>query len=474
MTVLRYAARSHVGYVRAGKANQDAGYAGPNLLAVCDGMGGAAGGDVASSVAMAHLVHLDEVQRSDLLLDRLRAAAEDAHEDLIARSRRRPELSGMGTTCTAIVHEGNKLAMVHIGDSRAYLLHEGVLTQITTDHTLVNLLVQQGRITAEEAERHPKRNVIMRVLGDSEEPIELDESVRIAVPGDRWLLCSDGLSGVVSHETIAKTLIDYPDPEECADQLISLALRGGGPDNITCVVADILAATDLPRDELPSQTPQIVGSAAANPASRQAPPTAAGRAAALTDSPAEEEESDDAEDLPSHTRRWIPRIAIVTVLAAVLVITGWLSYGWLQRQYFVGIGDNDKVAVLSGVPWDLGPIPMSKVRYESAVNLAELNEPQRRAVQSGIRVETVADGIIYIDERLKHGSIFAPPKKPGDNNSDSPDGDTTGPIEVGPRGLPDGLPPLNGHLRPDWMPQRPPISTAPPAGDNHSDESGRR
>lgn len=467
MTVIRYAARSHVGYVRAGKPNQDAGYAGPNLLAVCDGMGGAAGGDVASSVAMAHLVQLDEVQRSDLLLDRLRAAAEDAHEDLIARSRLRPELSGMGTTCTAILHEGKKLAMVHIGDSRAYLLHDGVLTQITTDHTLVNLLVQQGRITPEEAERHPKRNVIMRVLGDSEEPIELDESVRVATPGDRWLLCSDGLSGVVSRETLTQTLIDYPDPEECADRLISLALRGGGPDNITCVVADILSAHDLPRGEAPSQVPQIVGSAAANPQSRNTPPTAAGRAAALTGAtPDEDGDGDDGDTFPARSRRWIPRIAMAVVLAAAIVISGWLSYGWLQRQYFVGTDDNDKVAVLSGVPWDLGPIPMSKVRYESGIDLADLNEPQRRAVQSGIRVDTVAEGIAYIDERLAPGSIFDGPNK--DRPHDSPadptkDGDTTDPIEISP-GLPDGLPPLNGQLRPEWMPQRPPLTTSPSPG----------
>ncbi|WP_418607579.1 PP2C family protein-serine/threonine phosphatase [Georgenia sp. SUBG003] len=251
---LRFAARSDVGLVRA--SNQDSGYAGPHLLVLADGMGGPAGGDIASSVAVAHLAELDDAHSADDLLDLLRSAVGAAHDELIQRSEADPDLAGLGTTCIAVLRAGNKLAMVHIGDSRAYLLRGGELTQVTTDHTFVQYLVSTGRLTPEQAERHPQRNVILRALGDNDSEVQLDESLREALPGDRWLLASDGLFGVVSHETIAETLLTVTDPGECADDLIHLALRAGGPDNVTCVVADVVT------DGSPDNSPQVVGAAA--------------------------------------------------------------------------------------------------------------------------------------------------------------------------------------------------------------------
>lgn len=198
---LRFAAYSDVGLVRSN--NQDGGYASPNLLVLADGMGGAAAGDVASSVTVGHLAALDDdVYGADDLLPVLRKSVNEAHVDLVERAENDPNLAGMGTTCIALLRSSNKLAMVHIGDSRAYLLRDGKLTQVTHDHTLVQFLVDHGQLTPEEAEHHPKRNVIMRALGDTPGDVELDESVREAMPGDRWLLCSDGLFGVVAHETI--------------------------------------------------------------------------------------------------------------------------------------------------------------------------------------------------------------------------------------------------------------------------------
>lgn len=145
------------------------------------------------------------------------------------RSQEDPVLAGLGTTCVALLRSNNKLGMVHIGDSRAYLLRGGILTQVTTDHTYVQHLVDSGRITPEEAAHHPNRNMILRALGDNDGEVLLDESIREARPGDRWLLCSDGLSGLVAAETIEGTMNELHDPGECADRLVDLALRAGGP-----------------------------------------------------------------------------------------------------------------------------------------------------------------------------------------------------------------------------------------------------
>uniref|UniRef100_UPI0020293E08 Stp1/IreP family PP2C-type Ser/Thr phosphatase n=1 Tax=Actinotalea sp. C106 TaxID=2908644 RepID=UPI0020293E08 len=258
MTIaLRYAARSDVGLVRAN--NQDSAYAGPHLLVVADGMGGHAGGDVASSVAVAHLAPLDdEAHGPDDALDELGKAISTAHDELLQRAEENPELAGLGTTVTALLRTGNKLAMAHIGDSRAYLLREGELTQVTTDHSFVQHLVNTGKITPEEAEHHPQRSVLLRVLGDFDMEIVPDLSVREARAGDRWMLCSDGLSGVVSNDTLAETLRGVADVETCADTLVELALRGGAPDNVTLVVGDVVEVDGMRDGAGPATTWSVV------------------------------------------------------------------------------------------------------------------------------------------------------------------------------------------------------------------------
>ena len=232
---LRYAARSDRGLVRGN--NQDSVYAGPRLLAVADGMGGHAAGDVASKVVIAALEHLDEDAPPSDMLQALRAAVFDGSEHLREVIRESPQLEGMGTTLTAVLFAGGRLALCHVGDSRAYLLRDGELSQITHDDTFVQTLIDDGRITQEEANHHPQRSLLLRALNGQD--VDPDLSMREARAGDRYLLCSDGLSGVVSEETIATTLQD-PDPQSCADRLIELALRSGGPDNITVIVADVV------------------------------------------------------------------------------------------------------------------------------------------------------------------------------------------------------------------------------------------
>lgn len=249
---LRYAAHSDRGLIRDG--NQDSVYAGPRLLAVADGMGGMAAGDVASNIVIGAMAPLDEDVPGDALVDALRSAVGTANQQLRDTVDANPQLEGMGTTLTATLFSGSKLGMVHIGDSRAYLLRNGEFAQITKDDTYVQMLVDEGRISAEEASSHPQRSLLTRALDGRD--IDPEYSVRQVLPGDRYLICSDGLSGVVSADTIGDTLREYPDPQQCVERLVQLALRGGGPDNITVIIAD---ATD---QDIVEASP-IVGGAAA-------------------------------------------------------------------------------------------------------------------------------------------------------------------------------------------------------------------
>lgn len=396
----RYAARSDIGLKRS--SNQDSGYAGHNLLVLADGMGGAAGGDIASSVAVAHLAPLGlESHSADTLLPLLRQAFLDAHAELLERSSREPELTGLGTTCIAILRSGNKLAMAHIGDSRAYLLRNGQLAQITTDHSFVQFLISQGEITPEEALDHPQRNAVTKVLGYNEVEAIPDETVREAVEGDRWLLCSDGLSGLVSDETIAQTLRDYEDPGECADALIDLALRAGGTDNVTCVVADV-----VPSEGGGDTTPQIVGAAAID---RLAPSRmgagAAGRAAALSTLPDSPDffEDDTDEEAAARPRWWTPILSLVVV--AVVLGSGWLGYTWTQTQFYI-LGSAGKVVIYQGIPQSLGSWELSTPIEITDITLDSLPQVERERLREPVMRNSREDIDAYItqlrDAALKH------------------------------------------------------------------------
>ncbi|GIG20749.1 serine/threonine protein phosphatase [Cellulomonas chitinilytica] len=422
MTVaLRYAARSDVGLVRSN--NQDSAYAGPHLLMVADGMGGHAGGDVASSLAVAAFAPLDgESHGPDDALDELESALEAARDEIIARSDADPDLAGMGTTVIAILRAGNKLAMVHLGDSRGYLFRDGVLTQVTTDHTFVQHLVDIGRITPEEAEHHPQRSVVMRVLGDFDPDVTPDLSVREARPGDRWLLCSDGLSGFVSADTIEETLAGIADVDACADRLVQLALRAGGGDNVTVVLADVIELDEVADGAGPSTAATVVGaaattrhdptSAADGPAARAASLAAAARAtkgsaAAPAEATAPDDEADDAapvtvapdehddgvyedDDTPV-TRRRVPTAVLwvgAVVLVAAVVVLGFL---FTRTQYFVA-ADDGEVVILRGLPQTLGPVELSSVVERSGTMIDDLNSAYlRERVEQTIHADSLDD-----------------------------------------------------------------------------------
>ncbi|MCL2463701.1 MAG: protein phosphatase 2C domain-containing protein [Micrococcales bacterium] len=389
---LKYAVRSDVGLVRAN--NQDSAYAGPHLLMIADGMGGHAGGDVASSLAIAAFAPLDdEAHGLDDALAELERAMEAAREQIVARTQAEPELAGMGTTVTAILRAENKLAMAHLGDSRGYLLHDGALTQVTVDHTFVQHLVDTGKIRPEEAEHHPQRSVVMRVLGDFDVDVTPDLSVREARPGDRWLLCSDGLSGFVSHDTIEATLDTVRDLDACADRLVQLALRGGGGDNVTVIVADIVNLADLPDGTAPANAVTVVGAAAS---SRNRPTVAAdgpaARAARLlhrTPPPPPAPVADDeSEPIAGPRARTLFVVWGIALGLVVLLLAG--GYVWTQSQYYVGEADGN-VAVFRGLPTGVGSLALSRVVERSDVVVDTLPDYLRQRVADTIHAASLDD-----------------------------------------------------------------------------------
>ncbi|MCU1640954.1 MAG: Protein-serine/threonine phosphatase [Nocardia sp.] len=337
--VLRYAARSDRGLVRAN--NEDSVYAGARLLALADGMGGHAAGEVASQLMIAALAHLDDDEPGDDLLGKLDRAVHEGNASIADQVEEEPELDGMGTTLTAILFAGRKLGLAHIGDSRGYMLRNGELTQITRDDTFVQSLVDEGRITPEQAHTHPQRSLIMRALTGNE--IEPTLVMREARAGDRYLLCSDGLSDVVSDETIANTMREGT-TDESADRLIELALRSGGPDNVTVVVADVI---DL---DYGQSHPIVAGAASGEDEDTPPPNTAAGRAAAMRPPRAAPRRAVQAPEpeppKKSHKLRWIAlSLALLVAIGAGLTV----GYNMIRGNYYVG-ADHDKVVVLRGLP----------------------------------------------------------------------------------------------------------------------------
>lgn len=253
---------SDVGTVR--NNNQDSAFAGEHLAAICDGMGGHAGGDTASTIAIRSLAHIEQDSRPHdvkTVSSMMETSIMAAHDAIVGKAKRERRLAGMGTTVTAVTLVRGYWVLAHLGDSRAYLLRDNHLMRMTTDHSYVQHLIDTGHITPEEARNHPQRNVVMRVLGDFDIDPRPDIALRSAHPSDRWLLCSDGLCGVLEDSTIQDVMSSISNQEECAQKLVSMALRAGSTDNVTAVIADATLALDADAFDLPHQTPLIGGAA---------------------------------------------------------------------------------------------------------------------------------------------------------------------------------------------------------------------
>jgi protein phosphatase len=392
--VLRYAARSDRGLIRGN--NQDSVYAGPRLLAVADGMGGHAAGDVASKVVIAALVHLDDDAPSGDLLQAMREAVFEGSEHLREVIRESPQLEGMGTTLTAILFAGGRLALCHVGDSRAYLVRDGQLSQITHDDTFVQTLIDDGRITAEEANSHPQRSLLLRALNGQD--VEPDLSMREARAGDRYLLCSDGLSGVVSEDTLAEALKD-PDPQTTADRLIELALRSGGPDNVTVIVADVV--DDDGRGEALME-PVIDGAAGGNIGQRQVDGRSAAGRAALADPPA----SPPPPPTPStgggsSARRRPLRLLLVAVVGLAVLVAGAIgTYSWALGHWFVsvdGTGEDEQVAIFRGLDVSVVGFDLYELEEDTGMPLSDLTQAARNRVRNGITADDASDADRILD-----------------------------------------------------------------------------
>lgn len=392
---------SHTGKVRSN--NQDSGYSGSNLFAVADGMGGHAGGDVASSLAIHRIKDLDQPFPSTAAAERaLRDAIADTATELIDTVAVRPELAGMGTTVSAVVMVDDHAVIAHIGDSRVYLYRDDALTQITTDHTFVQRLVDSGRITPEEARYHPRRSVLMRVLGDMDPDPEVDAFVMQTQPGDRWLICSDGLSGVVDDAHTSKVLSQGYAPGRTADLLLKQALDAGAPDNVTLVIVDVGGAHPVV-----SGTPTIVGSAS-NPLGVEVPAARPGRSSWLHpgrqaanepthfEPAAEFLEEVIEEDRRRARRRRIWWLVGFVVTLAALATALFGAYQWTQTRYFIG-ADDDSVVIYRGIPQDIGPISLSTVYEDTGILLADLRAYQRISVERTITVRSLADAEARVD-----------------------------------------------------------------------------
>ncbi|ANE78371.1 serine/threonine protein phosphatase [Mycobacterium adipatum] len=463
--VLRYAARSDRGLVRAN--NEDSVYAGARLLALADGMGGHAAGEVASQLVIAALAHLDDDEPGGDLLNKLNVAVHEGNSAIAAHVEADPELEGMGTTLTAILFAGGRLGLVHIGDSRGYLMRDGELTQITKDDTFVQTLVDEGRITAEEAHSHPQRSLIMKALtGHEVEPALI---MREAKVGDRYLLCSDGLSDPVSQETIAEAM-QIPDVTDAADRLIELALRGGGPDNVTVVVADVV-------DYDYGQTQPILAGAVSGVDDDTIPPnTAAGRASAFNPKRNQPKRvvTQPEEQRPPRSKRRMLIAAVVVLLVVVAGLT--IAREIIRNNYYVSEQD-DTVAIMRGVqtsflglslqePFLVGCLnarnELSLISFGQSkdpldcevLRLRDIRESERAQVAAGLPAGSLDDAIRQINELARTSLLpicALPTRTP-----------TTTPSPTRPPAAPSTPPPSAATPRPAGPPPSTSTSVAPP------------
>ncbi len=408
MLRLQYAALSDVGRVR--KDNQDSGYAGPWLLTVCDGVGGAARGDIASSTAVQQLRRLDErpeAATGEDLLGLVSGALHRAHDRIGELVDEDPALGGTSTTATVALFDGERLAIGHVGDSRGYLLRDGTLSQLTKDHTFVQSLIDEGRITEAESRVHPHRNLILKAL-DGMHETEPDLFLVELQAGDRLLLCSDGASGVLDDARLA-ALLSVGSPDLATVELVRSSLEAGSSDNVTCVVADVVdddgtPATDADGEEL---SPRLVGAAAElrrRPSRGALGGSLAGSLfrrsddtdeipAVPADLPAEVDFAIPADPLDPEAARyaprppgpftWLRRVLALAVVVGLVWMAGAAAWTWTQRQYYVGEEDG-VVVIFRGISADLPGISLSEPYETTNVEVDRLPDVQRRRLADGM------------------------------------------------------------------------------------------
>jgi len=392
------AADSNIGKVRS--SNQDSGYAGYRMFFVADGMGGHAGGDIASAITAQRMAQMDAEY----------ATADDAGASVLARILETNQLltetvsnheylTGMGTTFSGVVFVEDKAVVAHIGDSRIYLCRDGETKQVTTDHTFVQRLVEMGRITEDEALVHPRRNVLLRVIGDSNEPPQLDFKVLVTKAGDRWMMCSDGLNGYVADAIIHMNLSSEQTPEEVVDVLIGEALEAGAPDNITVVVVDTVPA------ELGSvieRTAKFVGSAVSDVVVNDV--KAKSKSKDSQDRRFISESGEDFNRIINETERSVlfrklRQIAMVFTITGLVVVAAWFGYSYTQTKFYVAEAGG-QVSIYKGIREELLGFKFSQVYKTTDLSLQSLPAYQQQLVAKTIYATDIDDAYRIID-RLK-------------------------------------------------------------------------
>lgn len=391
MTVLRSGSATHVGRVRA--VNEDRSLETSTLFAVADGMGGHAGGEVAARTA---IDSLESGFSHDPSVDGLVDAVHEANHAVWERGRSDPSLHGMGTTLVAAglvnTEEGDRLAIVNVGDSRAYKVHQGRLSQLSVDHSVAEALVARGELSEEEAQVHPHRHILTRALGVDPD-VDVDVWELVPRQGDRFLLCSDGLTNEVDTEEIEHVLIETSDPREAAEDLVKLANGAGGNDNITAVVLDVVVGEALPDEpDEPDETAAAVPTRAKGAGATLAPDASNPSGAALMGR-SEEARAERGEPVAAtrHTpplRRRVPRLITVRTLIFVLLLGGVVYAAWdlvhwyVDNSYYVGLHDG-KIAIFQGRRGGfLGIDP--KVVATSDITETEVPSPYQGALSSGV------------------------------------------------------------------------------------------
>lgn len=402
-------AASDIGKHRA--SNQDSGYSGYQLFFVADGMGGHAGGDIASAIASQRIALADAKSETvEEAIESLKRAILEANQMLSATVVDHPELEGMGTTFSGMLRHGNQMIIAHIGDSRIYLARDGEVKQITNDHTFVQKLVDMGRITPAEALVHPRRSVLMRVLGDVSADPEIDIAIYDAMPGDRWMLCSDGLSGVVPDGVMNRILTSKVPTEEAAELLVGEALEFGAPDNVTVVITDVVRSavqTDIEPAAL------FVGSAANEVVIEERKGSKILRLFSprslldLLQTPEDPTQyAPESEELLnkilSETRRKIRFksariIASWLLLASALTGIGYIAYEYTQTRYYVSSFEGN-VTIYQGIRESLGPFKFSEPYFVSEIEVGSLSVFQQDLIERSISAESLEDAQRILDQ----------------------------------------------------------------------------
>ncbi|CAN5889845.1 protein phosphatase 2C domain-containing protein [soil metagenome] len=416
----RWGACSEIGLVR--QVNEDSKLAEPPLFAVADGMGGHASGDVASAIAVQVLEA--ELKKSDSIAD----AVHSANKAIFQKAAKDPDLTGMGTTLTAMWADERSAQIAHVGDSRAYLLRDGRLSRLTTDHTVVNRLVQQGRIMPEDADRHPQRSYLERALGVDPE-VEVDVHVLDMTPGDRVLLCSDGLFGMIDDDLIQNVMVSEESPQRAAERLCEEAVHAGGNDNVTTVVVD------FPDPEAPSSTPattSFTASAPSDPRSDTGPLGSSGStgrvqtmSASRPPSPGPSAIRSSSTSSPQRSRGKSHVLAWIAVVVVVLGAAAFLARMSIKGSWYVGV-DDGRVAIFNGVPGSLAGVELGELKNRTELESSTLPELYQGRLEEGIKANSRTDARAIIADLQK----LVPPPVP-----EPPAGETS-PAPADPAGSP--------------------------------------